>query len=116
MTTPAEWLASHRAFISEVGEDVIVRRYAGTGAARVPTDVVTKARVMGYAPTQIVGAVVQGDRKLVMLIDTLSALLPLTTDDKVVIRGIETAIMSVDDSTRRPGGTLVALDLVVRGG
>lgn len=113
--TPAEALALHRAFINEQGEDVIVRRYSGTGVARVPADVTTKARVIGYAPGQLVGGIVQGDVKVIALVDTLSGLLPLTTNDKLVIRGAEKAIKGVDDNTRRIQGTLIALEIWARG-
>lgn len=111
----AEALAAHRTAITAVGEDVIVRRYAGTGAARAPSDVTTQARVMGYMPHEIVGSVKLGDRKVIALADTLSAILPLRTSDKIVIRGIECDIEAIDDNTRRIGGTLIALEIQVRG-
>jgi hypothetical protein len=42
-------------------------------------------------------------------------LLPITTNDKIVIRGKELAIKAVDDNTRRIGTTLIALTLQVGG-
>lgn len=110
--TPAESLAQHRAFIGEDGENVTVRRYA---ADRSKTDIVTKARVIGYLPQQLVGAIVQGDRKVIALVDTLSGLLPLTNADKLVIRGRELAIKSIDDNTRRVAGVLIALEIQAGG-
>lgn len=111
----AEALASLRSFLREVGEDVVVRRYLGTGPARTAIDRVARARVKGYQPSDLVGAIVQGDRKVVILVDTLADLLPLSTTDKLVIRGREAAIKGVDDNTRRIGGVLIGLDLQVAG-
>lgn len=108
-------LASHRRMINEIGEDIAIRRYTGTGTPRPYTDTTTKARVMGFQPSQLVGPIVQGDRKVIALIDDLSAILPVTTNDKAVVGGKVLAIKAVDDNTRRVGGTLVALELVVGG-
>lgn len=107
--TPSEALASHRAFINELGEPVIVRRYSGVGALRTPIDTASRARVVGYTPAQLVGSIVQGDRLVIMLVDTLGAILPLTTNDSLVIRGREVKIKSIDDNTRRVAGVLIAL-------
>nr|DAH82780.1 MAG TPA: hypothetical protein [Caudoviricetes sp.] len=101
---------SHRDSIKRIGEDIFVRRYVGTGTARTRgPDVKTQAVVNGYQPIELVGSIVQGDVKVIALVDTLEALLPLTTNDILVIRGKEFAIKSVDDNTRRVGGVLVAL-------
>ena len=108
-------LASHRRMINEIGEDIAIRRYTGTGTPRPYTDTTTKARVIGFQPSQLVGPIVQGDRKVIALIDDLSAILPVTTNDKAVVGGKVLAIKAVDDNTRRVGGTLVALELVVGG-
>jgi hypothetical protein len=58
---------------------------------------------------------VQGDRRVIALVDTLSSILPVTISDKCVVRGKELAIKAVDDNTRRIGGTLIALELQVGG-
>lgn len=123
--TPATALAQHRAFITEIGETVTVRRYTGTGPGRPTAEADIAARVTGYTPNQIVGAVVQGDRQVIALNDpsaivaggkvALATLLPLSVDDKLVIRGIECAILGIDDSTKRIAGVLIALMLHVRG-
>lgn len=124
--TPAEALGMHRRMLSEVGETVLVRRYSGKGASRaVATEAAALARVMGYQPQQIVGAVRQGDRRVILLNDpsaavpagkvALSTLLPLSSDDFLVIGGNEVEIDGVDDATRRIQGTLVALEIQVRG-
>ena len=113
--TAEEALASHRSFINEVGETVYVRRFTGTPPSLTTTDTATKARVMGYAPREIVGPITEGDRKVIALVDTLSGILPLTTNDALVVRGKEMIIKAIDDNTRRIGGTLIALELRVGG-
>ncbi|MET4170967.1 hypothetical protein ABIB99_002049 [Bradyrhizobium sp. LA6.1] len=123
--TPDQALASHRRMLLQVGEAITVRRYAGTGAGRAATEAVAQGRVMGYLPKEIVGAVQQGDRKVILLNDpaaavpsgkvALSTLLPLDSDDRLVVRGAEVAIQGVDDSTRRIADVLVALEIQVRG-
>jgi hypothetical protein len=113
--TADEALAQHRAFLAEIGEDIVVRRYSGTGPTRTATDVTTRARVTGYQPRELVGAIVQGDRKVIALADNVAALLPLTTTDKLVIRGHEVAIKAVDDNTRRISGVLIALEIQAAG-
>jgi hypothetical protein len=88
----------------------------GPGQGRAPAaEVAVLARVLSYQPHEIVGSVVQGDRRVIALVDALGALLPLTTADKLVIRGREVAIKAVDDNTRRVAGTLIALELQVQG-
>jgi hypothetical protein len=113
--TADEALASHRAFINEVGETITIRRFTGSGAPRPKTDTTTKARVVGYRPEEMLAPITQGDRKVIALVDDLSAILPVVLTDKVVIRGKELAIKAIDDNTRRIGGTLIALELTVGG-
>jgi hypothetical protein len=109
-------LAQHRRFINAGGEDVLVRRYTGAaGSARPKTDTAARARVVGDQRDQVVGSIQVGDSKVIMLVDTLGGLLPLTLADKVVIRGTERAIKSIDDNTRRYNGVLIALEIQVAG-
>ncbi len=115
MSTLAEALLAHREMLADVGEDIVIRRYTGTGTPRPKTDVTIRARVMGYEPKELVGSIVQGDRKVIALVDTLGSLMPITTNDKVVVRGKELAIKAVDDSTRRVAGTLIALEIQASG-
>lgn len=107
--TPEEALASHRSLIGEVGETVYVKR---TG---VTPDTATTARVMNYQASQLLGPITQGDRKVIALVDALTSLLPLTTNDKLVVRGKTLAIKAIDDNTRRIGGTLIALEITAGG-
>lgn len=123
--TPAESLAQHRAFLAEIGEDMIVRRWSGPSAARVAAEAVARGRAIAFKAEQIVGAVNAGDRKVILINDpaaavpsgkvALSTLLPLTTADKLVIRGREMSIKFADDDTRRIAGVLIALELQVAG-
>lgn len=99
-------------------ETVLVRRYTGSGTNRPHFDVRCRAKVTGYAPDQLIGSIVQGDRKVILLaqdiIDAKMAL-PVTTADKIVVRGKELAIQAVDDSTRRIAGELIAIEIQARG-
>lgn len=123
--SPEAALVMHRAFINEIGEDIIIRRYTGTGTPRPKKEATIRARVVGYSPNELVGSIVQGDRKIIALVDplasvpegqfALSTLLPLTTNDKVVVRNKELAILGVDDNTRRIAGALIAIELQARG-
>jgi len=119
-------LRDYRGAFARIGEPVTIRRYSGKGTARaVSAEAVAVARVTGYEPKDIVGAIQQGDRKVILLNDpgavvptgkaALSMLLPLTSDDRLIIRGREVAILGADDSTRRVAGELVAIELQVRG-
>lgn len=113
--TPDEILASYRSFINDVGETVYVRRFSGTPPSITSQDIAIKARVVDYLPSEIVGPIIQGDRRVIALVDNLSGILPLTTNDALVVRGKEMIIKAVNDNTRRGGGTLIALELRVGG-
>lgn len=105
MSAAFESLLDTRAEIAEIGEDVLIRR---TGES----DVTVKARVIGYQPKDLIGTIAQGDVKIIALVDALAALLPLTTNDAVVVRGKEMSIKAPpDDNTRRIGGVLIALEI-----
>jgi hypothetical protein len=107
------------AYARALKERVTLRRYTGAGTTRPRFDAENvRARTVGYEPHELVGAIVQGDRKMIVFADDLIAkgfTLPVTTNDKVVVRGKELAIQAADDSTRRVDGVLIALELQVRG-
>lgn len=125
MFTAEQLRATYLKTIDRIGEDIIVRRYTGTGTNRPKIDVPCRARVTGYAPRELVGTVQQGDRFVLVLAADVTKpttdsppqaiTLPLTPADKVVIRGKEMQILSADDSTRRVGGDLVAIEIQARG-
>lgn len=121
----AEALEQHRSFLAEIGEDIIIRRWSGTGPGRTKVQAQVRARVSGYTPSQIIGAVAQGDINVIALNDPdaevpagmvpLSSLFPLSVDDKLVIRGEEKSIKGINDNTRRVAGVLIALDIHAKG-
>jgi hypothetical protein len=127
MSLAARTLRIYRTAMTRVGAVVTVRRYAGKGAGRaVSAQADVMARITSYAPNEIVGAVVQGDRKVILLVDpsaaipagkvALTELLPLSTmTDRLVVSGAELEIRGVDDQARRVAGELIALELQVRG-
>lgn len=104
--------------IADDGEWIKIRRYTGLGNSRPRFDVDVRARVTSFHPDELVGAIQQGDRKLIVLADDLIAAqfaLPITASDKAVVRGRELAIVAPDDSTRRLGTVLIAYELAARG-
>jgi len=116
--TPAECLQSYRVNMEAVGETIVIRRYTGTGVGRVPHDTNVRARVTGYDERELVGTIQQGDRRLIVLVEDLEDAgfsLPITPNDKIVLRGTMISIVAVDDSTRRIQGTLIAYEIQARG-
>jgi hypothetical protein len=108
----------YRRAIRQHGEPVLFRRYTGTGANRTLFNAELRAVVTGYQPVELIGGIVQGDRKVILLAEDANRAqigLPITTSDKLVVRGRELAIGVVDDSTHRDGTELVAYELKVTG-
>lgn len=115
MSDASRALALYKRSFARVGENIAIRRFSGAGASRTHADTTVRARVTDYDPSELNGDVVQGDRKVICLVDTLTSILPVTTDDKIVLRGSELTIVKADDSTRRVAGILIALELQARG-
>jgi hypothetical protein len=116
--TPEEVRQSYSANTDAVGETIVIRRYTGTGVGRVPHDTNVRARVTGYDYRELVGTIQQGDRRLIVLVDDLidaGFAVPVTPNDKVVLRGTMISIVTVDDSTRRIQGELIAYEIQARG-
>src|SRR5215813_8140597 len=122
----ADVLQRYRSILAERGEDIAVRRYAGTGANRVIVqEAIARGRVERLGAEDIVGDIKLTDRKVILVNDpdaavpdgkiALSAMLPLLTTDKLFFRDREFAILDPDDDTRRYAGVLIALELTVRG-
>lgn len=104
--------------MNEAGETITIRRYTGAGPNRPFFEASVMARVVGYEPHELIGTIQQGDRKLIVLAEDLidaQFALPVTTNDKAVVRGKELQIMAADDSTRRVGADLIAYELQARG-
>lgn len=116
--TPEETKDAYRRAMDVAGETILIRRYTGSGTSRPRFDAQVRARVMDFEPRELVGSIVQGDRKLIVLAeDLVTAQVPLDLrkGDKVVVRGKELNIEAADDNTRRVQGVLVAYELQVRG-
>ncbi len=116
--TPDECRETYRNFMEEVGEEIIIRRYFGTGMNRNKFEVKVIGRVMGYEASELIGTVIQGDRKLIVLVDDLETgqfPIPVVKNDKVFVRGKEINVESSDDNTRRINGELIAYVIQARG-
>jgi hypothetical protein len=116
--TPDEVKQSYRESVDAAGETIKLRRYTGIGTSRVANDTNVRARVTGYTANELVGAIQQGDRRVIMLVEDLvnaGFAVPVTANDKIVLRGTMIAIISVDDSTRRIQGELIAYEIQARG-
>jgi hypothetical protein len=111
--TPADALAIHQAQINENGQAVSIRRYTGTGPSRTSADTATVGYVRNYGSNELIGSISQGDQVAVVLIDTLSGILPVTTSDKLVVGTKEFAIKN--PMKRVVGGTLIALEIHAAG-
>lgn len=102
-------------------ETVTFRRYSGSTPSRTATNYADiPARVMEFTAEELVGPIVQGDRKLIVMHDDLVAAnypLPIPTgaNSKIVVRGKEVQVKSVDGDTRRCAGECIAYDIVVGG-
>lgn len=110
--------ASYARTLAAVGEPVVIRRYTGTGVNRPYFDATVLARLRDYEPHEIVGTIKQGDRNLILLAQDLvdaQFTLPVRNGDKVVVRGSELNIEAADDSSRRVGIELIAIELQARG-
>ena len=115
--TSDEVIASYRAFLTEAGETVAIRRYTGSGSTRTPVDTNALGRIVAFEPHELVGLVIQGDQKAIVFAKDLTDAgfeEPIRDSDKLVVRGNEFAIQAVDDNTRRVGSTLIAYELQVR--
>jgi hypothetical protein len=98
-------------------ETIIVRRYAGVGPNRPRFDVSVRGRAVRYGADELLGGILQGDYRVIVLQADLIAhqiALPIITDDKAVVAGRELAIMSISER-KSLDGTIVALELRCRG-
>lgn len=119
MLSAAQVLADYVDAIHRRGKTIKVRRWSGVGPARTKVEATIKARVLGYTPDELIGAIVQGDQRIIALNDpaalvpdgmvSLASLLPLSNTDKLVIDGREVAIKAVDRNTINVGDEVIAL-------
>lgn len=113
MSTASEALATYREMIADVGQPVVIRRYSGTGPARSYVDTASTAYVRSYASNELIGSIVQGDQVAITVIDDLGPVLPVTTNDLLVIGGKEFAIKN--PMKRVVSGVLIALEIHAKG-
>lgn len=83
-----------------------------------PITATVRARVMGYKPSDLVGAIVQGDRQAIILAADLAAsgfpqIMP--NRDRLIWNGKTLVIKSVDDATARIAGETIAVKLQLSG-
>lgn len=105
------------AYAAELKEPLIVRRLSGPASQRSRFDVDVRGKAWGVKGQELVGAVQQGEQRVLILIEDLLAkgmTLPLTAADKVLVAGRECGIKTVG-LRKTPDGTAVAYDLVVGG-
>jgi hypothetical protein len=104
-------------YAAELQETIIVRRYTGAGANRPHFDAAARGKAWGYSVKELVGTVQQGDTRVLVFTDDLIAKgfsLPLTSSDKVVVKGRELAIIN-PAVKKAPDGKVVVNDLQARG-
>ena len=106
--TPAAMIARLDAALVRRGQNVILR----TGNTTVG-QITIRARVRGYKPSEVIGIIQQGDSKVVVSASSLITFGMPTTAGFVVVNGVPRRIISVVPI--QPGGTLVRVDLQVRG-
>lgn len=97
---------------------VTIRRYYGSGTPRSYYEKVCRGREVSYAPNEIVGPILQGDWKIILLaadLESGAVALPLLSTDKAIVRGKVLTIAGIDDKKRRYGDVLCAYELQVRG-
>lgn len=131
MPSAAEHIADLDASLAEHGENVVLRRVKGTSVATTQNvDVTCRAFVRGYQPSELVGAITQQDRKVILSptqIDTagwpadeadstspIDARIPRKNrGDKCVIAGRICSVEAAEGVLI--DGTLVWINMQVRG-
>jgi hypothetical protein len=111
--SPDDALRMTRSLVNDNGQPVVIRRYTGTGPTRSFVDTATTAFVRNYGSKELIGSIAQGDQVAVTLVDTLAAILPVTTNDFLVVNGKEFAIKN--PMKRVVTGVLIALEIQAKG-
>lgn len=109
--------ASYRRMLGEF-ETVSIRRYSGTPGARTSADKSCAGKVLRNDTKVLAGTVTEGETGVFAFVSDLVAAglsMPVTTNDKVVIGGMEKAITKVDANTIRLRGETIALILSAKG-
>ncbi len=106
------------AYARVLKEPLVVRRYTGSGTARPHFDTPARGKATPYGADELIGTVQQGDQRVFIFADDLMAngfVLPVTSNDKVVVRGRELQIVANPPERKSPDGTLVVYEAQVRG-
>ncbi len=104
------------AYARELKETIGVRRYTGSGAARPRFDVYVRGKATPYSVTELIGTVTQGDQKVLLFVQDIitgQMALPITINDKVVVKGKELSIVNPAER-KAPDGTIIAYELQCR--
>ncbi len=104
-------------YAAELKETIIVRRYTGSGTNRPKFDAAVRGKAWDFSDRELIGSIQQGDQRVLVYVDDLiekGFALPLTSADKVVVKGKEIAIIS-PGQRKAEDGTLVVYDLQARG-
>lgn len=111
--TPDAALAMYRRQVDMHGQPVAIRRYSGTGPARSFVDTPTQAYVRNFGSDELLGGIMQGDQRAIALVDDLGPILPVTTNDKLVVGAKEFTIKN--PMKRVVAGVLIALEIHATG-
>lgn len=113
--TPAAARDMYRRHLSAHGETIsLVRGFGGVNPITVTG---LRARVKGYEPNEVVGAIQQGERHVILLAEDVAAtaLSAPAINDRVIWNGKTLTVKEVNDATRRIRGVAIAYDLKVQG-
>jgi hypothetical protein len=117
MMTASQARSMWRRLVVAYGQDVTLRRINPSGPV---TDKTVRARVVGFAPEELVGGITQGHRQVRLLAeDVESSGFPVPikkgSTDRIVVDGKTLMIENVDDNTARIGGTLIGYIITATG-
>ncbi|WP_020184826.1 hypothetical protein [Methylopila sp. 73B] len=120
----AQIRADYALSLCEDGECVTLQRLGQNASEAIDL----RARIMGFSPDELASGIDQGSRKIVLLAEDVEAAIDegawpepsagrtaIVKNDRIVVRGAPLNVESVDDSTRRVGGVLMAYDIVAKG-
>lgn len=100
--------------INDEGQIVTLRRL--TGPRQIPFDVETKAVVTGFKPAELVGGIIQGDKRIIIGPQDIARWQwpgPPRKGDQIIIRGRVSTIEAVDPVEGR--GEVVRYNILARG-
>lgn len=117
--SPDQLVADLDSTLADIGEDITLQRLVGT--QEIPIGVDCRAFVRGYAPDELVGAIMQNDRQLVISPTEIinegwpgpnSSATPTDRDRRVPIKGDRVIIQGKKHSVEAATGIYVRDELV----